>query len=53
MVQPEWTSVRTEDYLRLLSSERQLRALEDMGVDNWDGYDDIDWARIDEPTWDY
>jgi hypothetical protein len=42
----ETVIVSLSRYRSLCESERKLIELEAMGVDNWSGYDDIDWTYV-------
>lgn len=37
-----------ERYLSLMRSEAELIELEAAGVDNWQGYDEVNWEAVNE-----
>ena len=39
-------TIPKKEYDGLLHDSKKLHALENMGVDNWDGYNAIDWDKI-------
>ncbi len=39
--------IPTSLYLRLLMAQKELELLEEMGVDNWGGYDAVDWEDLE------
>jgi hypothetical protein len=45
---PETVTVTTAEFLRLLESDLALQALRAAGVDNWPGYDEIDWDAVQD-----
>ena len=34
-------------YVELLAAQEMLSQLEAIGVDNWEGYEELDWGAID------
>ena len=38
--------ISVEEYLSLYHDMLKLEALEGAGVDNWSGYDEVDWAGV-------
>lgn len=44
----ETITITKADYLRMLEAELTLEALEAMGVDNWGGYDEVDWGSVQD-----
>lgn len=48
MTLPETVTIPTADYLRLLESDFTLNGLQAAGVDNWEGYSEAGWERIEQ-----
>lgn len=44
----EMIKIAQDRYNYLLFREAQLDAMEAMGVDNWEGYEEVDWPDDDE-----
>lgn len=40
-------TVTTREYLNLVRSDLELDALDAGGVDNWEGYGEVDWEAIE------
>lgn len=51
MSSPEMISIPITEYLSLISHRDFLMALENAGVDNWEGYSEV-WRRMEaeDPT---
>ena len=45
---PKTVTIPTMTYLDLVESDFTLTALEHAGVDNWEGYGEVDWEAVDE-----
>lgn len=43
---PNTVTIKTADYLALIRSDLELTELENAGVDNWEGYGELDWDAI-------
>jgi hypothetical protein len=48
MTLPEYVTVTTAKYLRLLESDLELKALRAAGVDNWEGYSEVDYGAVED-----
>lgn len=44
--------ISEEDLLSLLSERDELSELECAGVDNWCGYEEVDWQALEECEYD-
>jgi hypothetical protein len=44
---PETVTIPTDEYLRLVEDSANLDGLRAAGVDNWDGYSEVDWDAIE------
>jgi hypothetical protein len=44
---PETVTIATDEYLRLVEDSANLDGLRAAGVDNWDGYSEVDWDAIE------
>lgn len=47
VTEPDVTLTKAE-YLRLLRASYELEALEEAGVDNWIGHDEVNWGAVDD-----
>jgi len=45
---PNTVTIPKSTYLDLVESDFTLTALEHAGVDNWEGYGEVDWEAVDE-----
>ena len=43
-----FTRIPRREYISLQRQALELQLLEQMGVDNWEGYSEVDWNRLDE-----
>lgn len=43
---PKTVTIAADEYLTLLESDLTLSALQNAGVDNWDGYGEVDWRQV-------
>jgi hypothetical protein len=44
---PDTVTLKVSDYLELVHSDAAMSALQAAGVDNWAGYDEVDWEGVD------
>ena len=44
----ETIQITLDRYMDMFRDVQNLQALEGAGVDNWDGYSEVDWDAIDE-----
>lgn len=39
-------TIPIRDYLRLVEADLSLTALQAAGIDNWEGYGEVDWEQV-------
>lgn len=45
-MEEEFVLISSERLQNLLDAESELDSLEAAGVDNWEGYSDVDWEEV-------